>query len=288
MGGRVIQLELKKALKNRYFLIAILVGSFITTLAFLYNVGMYQNNIEAKAHYAATTFVQENPLVDLTNLFSRWVGGEDYTLGSVVYFFVFPILVAVPYGWSYCVEAKSGYVRGMVTRCGRAAYFGAKYLAVFLSGGLAMVLPLLYNFLLTALFIPAAMPNPLYAVHNEVFPTSLLSMVYYSHPFVYVALYLLLDFVFCGLLACLCFAVSAWVKNRVVVTLVPFALLVLLHYFSGQFAGVYKTDVSMLSYLRPVSGGYPARPLTLLCEGAALLLFTLAFTVVRGRRHEIY
>ncbi|MFR3037766.1 MAG: hypothetical protein ACLTLY_02965 [Agathobacter rectalis] len=55
-------------------------------------------------------------------------------------------------------KKDSGYMRQMLVRAGEKSYLTAKFLATFIAGGLAMVVPLIINFMLTALFIPAITP----------------------------------------------------------------------------------------------------------------------------------
>lgn len=42
---------------------------------------------------------------------NSWIGGEEYSLGFAIFYFLFPIMVAMPYSWSYVQEEKSGYMR---------------------------------------------------------------------------------------------------------------------------------------------------------------------------------
>lgn len=89
-------------------------------------------------------------------------------------------------------------MRQMLVRAGEKSYLTAKFLATFIAGGLAMVVPLIINFMLTALFIPAITPVPTYDTMYGVFGNSLFSSLYYTQPFAYVAVYMLVDFMFCG------------------------------------------------------------------------------------------
>lgn len=50
----------------------------------------------------------------------------------------------------------------MLVRAGEKSYLTAKFLATFIAGGLAMVVPLIINFMLTAMLIPAITPVPTY------------------------------------------------------------------------------------------------------------------------------
>lgn len=228
----------------------------------------------------------------MNTLYNHWVGGETYTLGSSVYFFIFPLLVAIPYGWSFCNEHRIGYTRCMVLKTGKFQYYFAKYCAVFISGGLAMVIPLAFNFMLTAMFVPAVCPDPSYLIWYAVNGASLMSELYYTYPDVYVLLYLVIDFFFCGLIACLSYSISTIYKNRVVVVLLPFFLLLGLN-----FAGVSivytsnlirYTEFSPIYFLHPAAARYDAGWNVIVAE--ALILFVLTFvpTVIKGKGNELY
>lgn len=179
-------------------------------------------------------------------------------------------------------------MRNMVIRCGKTNYFAAKYLAVFVSGGLAMLLPLVFNLLLVAMFLPIATPVPYYAMYTGIWASSLMSMLYYSQPFLYLLLYLLIDFIFCGLLACLSFAVTALIKNRVAVVLAPFLVLLAVQYSRRLVIFSASKEISPMAFLHPMPVGKDAAWGVILLEAAVLLVFTLCMTVVRGHKNEIY
>ena len=54
--------------------------------------------------------------------------------------------------------------------------------------------------------------------------------LYYSNPFLYSMLYVLLDGVFAGLTACISMVLAFFIRSRVVVVLMPFFLMLLLDY----------------------------------------------------------
>lgn len=291
MFQRTLRLECRKAIKNRLFIIAVAVGCAVTLCSLIPQVKSYYRGIQVVNGFSEV-FQHRNPHAAMKTLYNHWVGGETYTLGSSVYFFIFPLLAAIPYGWSFCGESRSGYTRSMVLKTGKAPYYFAKYCAVFLSGGLAMVIPLAFNFLLTAMFVPAVCPDPSYLVWYAVNGASLMSELYYTYPAVYVLLYLAVDFLFCGLIACLSYSASMFYKNRVVVVLLPFFLLL-----GWNFAGtsilytdklLRYTEISPLYFLHPAAARYDAGWSVIVAE--ALILFALTFvpTVIMGKRNEIY
>lgn len=291
MFKRTLYLECKKAIRNRLFIIAIAIGCIVTLCSLIPQVKSYYRGIQVVNGFSEV-FQHRNPHVAMNTLYNHWVGGETYTLGSSVYFFIFPLLVAIPYGWSFCNEHRIGYTRCMVLKTGKFQYYFAKYCAVFISGGLAMVIPLAFNFLLTAMFVPAVCPDPSYLIWYAVNGASLMSELYYTYPDVYVLLYLVIDFFFCGLIACLSYSISTIYKNRVVVVLLPFFLLLGFNFIGASIVYtsnlIRYTEFSPIYFLHPAAARYDAGWNAILIE--ALILFVLTFvpTVIKGKRNEIY
>ena len=107
---------------------------------------------------------------------------------------------------------------------GRKKYFFAKYLAVFVSGGLALMTPLLFDLLANALVCTYWVPNVTYYL-TLVFDGHFLSTLYYTQPWLYALLWCGMTFLWGGAAACLCLTVGTWPKLRSVVTILPFIVL---------------------------------------------------------------
>ena len=282
----VLKLELKKAFKNKFFWISVVLGCLITLLSFEHMVNMYYEGMSAIS--GNSTDIIYDPHIGINTVFNCWIGGEPFSLGSSIYFFVFPLLIALPYGWSYSEERKCGYRRMMITKTGKKKYYCAKYVAVFLSGGVAMVLPLIFNFWMTLLVVPAILPDVTMNMFYSVFGGSFLAELYYTVPFLYVAIYLFIDFVYCGFLVCICMAVSGIVRQKWGVVLIPFLLLLFVHvitdYIYSDPSVAYK-ELSPLYFLRGVEVRYSF-------SGSIILLFGLLVIsligIIKEYRNEIY
>lgn len=292
MLWNTLKLECKKAVCNKLFLAVVLIGCAITMFSFVPMMQSYFQDITDFERFSQELSYDRNPLMPLETLFNHWIGSEAVTVGSVDYFFLFPILAAIPYGWSYCMERRSGYIKNMIIRTGTYRYYLSKYIALFLSGGLAMVIPLLFNFLLTAMFVPAVTPDPYYITGYGIISSSFLSELFYTNPFLYVFLYLLIDFIYCGLIACLCFSFAAFVKNRVIVVLLPFFVLLGFDYICNSFlytsSSVIYTELSPMNFLRPVPAAYNTNGLVISIGAVILFLFTFLTAVIKEGRNEIY
>ena len=284
----VLKLELKKAFKNKFFWISVVLGCLITLLSFEHMVNMYYEGMSAIS--GNSTDIIYDPHIGINTVFNCWIGGEPFSLGSSIYFFVFPLLIALPYGWSYSEERKCGYRRMMITKTGKKKYYCAKYVAVFLSGGVAMVLPLIFNFWMTLLVVPAILPDVTMNMFYGVCGGSFLAELYYTVPFLYVAIYLFIDFVYCGFLVCICMAVSGIVRQKWGVVLIPFLLLLFVHvitdYIYSDPSVAYK-ELSPLYFLRGVEVRYSFSGSIILLFAIGLLVISL-IGIIKEYRNEIY
>ena len=284
----VLKLELKKAFKNKFFWISVVLGCLITLLSFEHMVNMYYEGMSAIS--GNSTDIIYDPHIGINTVFNCWIGGEPFSLGSSIYFFVFPLLIALPYGWSYSEERKCGYRRMMITKTGKKKYYCAKYVAVFLSGGVAMVLPLIFNFWMTLLVVPAILPDVTMNMFYGVFGGSFLAELYYTVPSLYVAIYLFIDFVYCGFLVCICMAVSGIVRQKWGVVLIPFLLLLFVHvitdYIYSDPSVAYK-ELSPLYFLRGVEVRYSFSGSIILLFAIGLLVISL-IGIIKEYRNEIY
>lgn len=191
-----IKLEIHKAIKNKLFVISVLLGCAITILSLIYQVNV------SSLDFAT---IEKNPMISAYTVFSTWIGGDGYSLGASVYFFIFPLLISIPYGWSYCEEKKNGYIGAVVVKAGKTSYFWAKYIAVFLTGGLAMVIPLIFNFLLAMLFFPVATPQPIYSTVYGIYYSSLMSDL-----FTHIRFYMYFSSLLLILYTVVCLLVYVW------------------------------------------------------------------------------
>lgn len=288
---RMLRMELKKAFQNKMFLAALLLGCLITFISFIQVIGRYQTEQQWLKEIAEASSYMQNPMSAVYTLFNHWVGGENQSLGTSIYFLIFPLLAAIPYGWSCCEEKKSGYMRTVIVQGGKSRYFFSRYFAIFLSGGVVMIVPLLLNLALTALVFPAVKPDVIYDVYYGVFGGSLMSELYYSKPFLYVIFYLCIDFVFAGLIAGLSFVVSSWIRIKAVCVIFPEFILLVFHYISNMILHAnpyiaYK-ETSPLFFLRPVQSAYNASWKNIILE-AVVLAAAAVFCFLWEKKHEVY
>jgi hypothetical protein len=116
-----------------------------------------------------------------------------------------------------------------------------------------------------------------------IFGNYFLAGVYFTHPFLYVAFYLLMGFLLAGGLAVLAIAVSNFVTNRYIALFFPFALFMVLHAIL-PFIGLGSYDpfqiVCPLQYYIP-------NMWTFLIELPVLLITGFAVYWIGGCRRDV-
>lgn len=201
----LLRTELCKAFRNGYFLASLALGILFVALSAWYEISLYHSDIGflQQVRTVEEMGYVKYPLVPMSILYNSWIGGECVSVGYTLFFTLLPLLAVLPYGRSFSQEQKNGYLKVIIPRCGRTRYFASKWVATFLSGGVAVVLPLLVSLGICALVFPAVKPNVIYNQYFAFGHESMGSALFHTHPLVYTLLYLGIDFVFSGLFACL-------------------------------------------------------------------------------------
>lgn len=236
----ILRFELNRAFKNRRMGTALLIG-FAVSVWHLWEYCLPVRNYVSASGYPLSSF-------------HKWIGGENYSFQASLYFMWLPILCALPHGISFVSDCAAGYGNQAVVRCKWGKYLAAKYIAVFLSGAAAAVLPLLFDFLGTNLFLPAVMPQAGMGL-SPVGERAFLGALYFRHPLLYLLIYLVMDGVFYGLFNTLALFAAVFLKNRFAVQLAPFLVYTFL-FSAGTTAMQFSACPA--GFLRPSQQFTPA------------------------------
>lgn len=215
-----IKTELWKATHDKMFLLSLLLGLIVCIIQ------VVQVAIDVNALIPGILSDAEmggNPGYTGISIFFNWIGIDGYYFGSRLFFFLWPIFVALPFGWSYAKERKDGVYNQIVTRCGTKQYFIAKYLAVFTTGGLALVIPVLLNLLILAMFCPYDVLTIMSGAN--IFNYHFMSALFYTKPWIYALVWCGIQFLWGGAVACLCFVAGTLFRLSILTILFPFASL---------------------------------------------------------------
>lgn len=175
------------------------------------------------------------------SLFSLWMSISSATTSGSLFHIVWPALAAMAYGWSYNEERRSGLYNQIVVRTSPIAYYNAKYIGVFVSGGLAVSVPLLINLLINALILPYDIPFP-GTIPNGYF----LSQFFYTCPWAYGLIWCCMVFLMGGAAACFCFISGTKLRHSVMVILVPYAMYICIDAILYGFLPNLMTEINLM------------------------------------------
>lgn len=257
----MLKVELKRAFVSRTFLAALAVGVIIC----LWHYFEYIFPCVIDSTYL--NIEPENTFFPISS-FNFWIGGSFVPIQSYLYFLLLPLIATLPYGNSYVTDKKTGYIKNIYTRTKKQKYISAKYVAVFLSGAVAVVLPLLLNFYLTSMALPSILPDSA-SGSSVVFTYSKWSEIFYTNPFVFELLYILTAFVFSGLIATSALISGYFINNKFIVVFVPMLFYVFLSSLA-DISGIAQLD--LMRIINP-SQGY-GDTLTVIVYAVVLLVAT--------------
>lgn len=280
--GALVKVELRKLAASPLLYLALAVGVFLGLADAATTVAGVMSEISEMA--------EEDDDV-LRTCYAYWMSVRHSTVWATLLYYVLPLLAVIPYAWSLVGERRSGYVVEVYSRASRGRYFGAKALAAFLAGGVVAVIPQVLNFLTLMAFFPLATPDVFDALYVGIFEDNLWAELFYGVPALYVALYLLLDFLYCGLWAVLVLAIGYTTKNRVVVLAAPYLALVILQFVNERIffylGGIRGIQLSVFENLHAYSVQYVQSGSVILAELVLMLVAALLLAWYGARKDEL-
>ncbi|ARU60614.1 hypothetical protein CBW65_05600 [Tumebacillus avium] len=216
--------------------------------------------------------------------FTKWIGMDAFSFESNLLYLLLPLLAAIVYADSYLLDEKSGFTKSIYTRVSKGKYLISKFLVTFLTGAMAVLVPLFIHLLVTAMLLPSMMPDPASGTSPMIEGKMWLDF-YYEHPYAYIFSYMLIDMLFAGALATFGLAVSVFVKKRFVVLLAPF-LLYLFLFFILQLLGLPAWIP--FKFLQPGQTVLNITVLKIASELVVVLGLSAAVFLTEGKRRETY
>ncbi len=267
-----IKMELREAFKNYGFKISLILGLGLS-------IWQYFQYTIIPIFFTYNLYTPKYP----KNLFDSWMGANFSQLPVFLFFLLLPIIASLPYSTSYLDDLNSGMIKNRILKSTRNKYFTAKYFATFLSGATAVILPLLINFLLTAMTLPAL--KPINSTHlYGIFPRMMWAELFYTNPFLYTFGYLIIIFIFSGLIAALSLPFSFFIKNKIAILLTPFLIYIFLYAF---FNTLNAEKFSPYNFLPPSQPIYYISFGIILAEAVILLLAEIYFFIYRGAKNDV-
>lgn len=274
---KCLSAEIRKAFGNKYFAFAI-AFSLIFVFMDMFEVGKFVIEVShppfGPGGYGGI------------GLFISWIMVAGYSLGGYLLLFTWPMIAAMPYGWSYFSERKSGYAQQLIARCGKRTYLTSKFIANFLAGGCALLIPVLFDLLAMAMICPTAMP-----LATDLFTSinigCIFSELYYTHPWIHSFLWCGMAFLWGGTAATLCLAGSCIFKKSAFVTVFPFVLLLALSAIVNVIYGFVEINVELAPLMLFSADPDGLNPWYVIFPEIALFLFgSLTMYLCHEKTHE--
>ncbi len=271
---RCIKIEMKRAFTGKTFYIALGIGLILA-------IWHYFQNVLPCASYLDEYLSEKGFNLYPHSVYNKWMGGEAESFQPFLYFLLLPILSILPFAGSFFEDYQSGFSKAYLIRTKRIHYYFAKALSVFLNSGIVVVIPLFVNLALTAMTLPALVPQS-GAGTFPVFAVNLFANIYYTKPVLYTAIYFILIFIFSGLLPTISLILSFVVKNKFIVMMAPFILCLFLHSICGLLG---NSAFDLTVFLNP---SQPVSSIPIIVSQITFLLLCEAFFIIAGVQNDAY
>ena len=270
----MMKIEYSRAFGNKWFALSLLLGIALAIWQ------LFESAVSASQYLFAVSHEWRGLP---HSVFSKIFGLDGWPLSSSIFFFVLPILAALPFADSFYSDTKSGYIKNVFIRAPKIHYLTAKALAVFLSAAAVILIPLIVNLLGAMMILPAVMPDPT----TSTFPVAskcIWSGLFYTNPYAYCLLYFLSTSVFAGLFALIAPAISRFLRARFLVLAAPFVL----YFFANTTLGLVGLHIfTPDNFIKPGHGHSLTTPLLLLIM-LGLLIPCVVLFVVKGLKDETF
>lgn len=221
------------------------------------------------------------------SLFIRWIGVNSVNLGSGLLNMLWPLLAAIPYGWSYCQEKNCGYDTQITTRASRVRYFLAKFAVCFVGGGIAVAFPLVFDLVVNALILPVCVPDVNTSI-TPIFNYSFLSELFYTKPGLYALALIGLRFLWGGAAASLCWLVTPRVRYQFIVMLFPYVVIMGMDLLHEVFCNITQQPLGFSPLiLAQISIGAPTPGILIWAVMGGMTVLSLAAGYRRVVKHEL-
>lgn len=182
----VLKIEFQRLFRSVTFYISLGIGLILTMTQFVM-VGLQESMHILDAY-------SPKGISEPYGVFSSYFGMAGPPLVyRQIYYLILPILAVFAYATTFCADHNSGYVKNLYTRTNKKYYYAAKYIVSCTAGGLVATIPLVVNLIANMMVLPSLKPVAAlgcYAVNG----IALWGDIFYTHPYIFMVLYLILIF----------------------------------------------------------------------------------------------
>lgn len=232
--------EIKKSVINPIFIIPLLILTVLSLINAASNIHEY-NLFKEVLTYEVMSY---NPGIPIMTTFNMWLGTRQNTLISDIFFVLAITFSILPYTWSYRSEIRKKKTDVDL----RIKQYYNKLIAVVITSGLIIAIPMIINFISVSIFIPTIKPDSVYDIYYGVFSSDFMGEYYYSSPLLYLFTYVLTCFSLCGVIGGLTYALSTIIENWILASTIS-AAFILLFCFNNFAKSLFDTEISPINLL---------------------------------------
>lgn len=224
-----LKFELKRGFKSGAFVLSLILSCTICIAEFGYYYSYYSNS------------------PDLSTTIQAWIGTEYQFVFNNLFYILLPVFATLPFGASYFSDLKSGYIKSIFVKTSRARYYTAKSIAVFCTAAVAVMLPLIINFMICMRVFPLRIPEKLLFYGGTV-DACLFADVYYNSSLAYGILFILIDGLAAGIIALFSICVGDLCDSSFVAVTTPFVGYIITGFL---FSNPGDKNFSLLEMINP-------------------------------------
>lgn len=233
--------ELKKSVINPFFICPLIILTVLSIINAASNINEYNM---LKKGILTDEIMSYNPGIPIMTTFNMWLGTRKSNNITDLFFVLALAFSILPYTWSHRYEIRR---KKTDAELGIKQYYN-KLIAVFITSGAIIAIPMIINFISVSLFIPSRKPDSIYDIYYGIFSSDLMGNYFYSSPMLYIFVYVLICFALCGAIGGMTYALSTIIENWILASAVPVAF-ILLFRFNDSAKALFETEISPINLL---------------------------------------
>ncbi len=257
---RLFLVELKRCFSSKGFKISLAVGLLISLMHTWEIYGLYR----------------EFP--DRMLLTERYLGADYYYVWHSLYIWLTPILAALPYASSFLKDRETGYWNQLAVRSSNI--YIIRYMVIFLSGVVTVLIPLVSNIILVATFLPVGYPQAM-DLQTSLNNASIMGNLHFTSPLLYTIFFWIIIGLFGGLFACVSLSLSSALRNSFNLMIYPTFVLIFWNLIANQESITQWGIFNMIDEGQPYRIAWKPIIIVLLC--GYLVTFTY-FTAYKRKK----
>ena len=241
---QIFHYEFYNFIHSRGLMAVIAIAAVLTVVNIAISCSVHQAQFEG---LQKVTVVYYYPL----SIYNSYIGINFFSIATTILYLILPILVAIPYGASFCEMRTSGYLNVLYSKVSPTHHRFIKLLVGFFSGAIITIAIFTLNLVISAAFFPALTPIAASCSFPALNGRTILGQLYASYPLAYILFYIIYDAVFFGCISAFSVAISFVTTSKIMSWLLPGALFYGFSFFFEKM-GLYFLSPSIL--VQQVSG----------------------------------